>query len=204
MRGPGPQAPEKRSRAVGDRAKGSGFKAAPPPPSPLATAGASNLFPSIMKAERAPSRRPRPTRPPAHSRTAAPPPLSAESPRPLQGAGRRRPRSQSLPPCPQTRSAPVATSAQQNRSFPTSWSSRGTRSGPAPPRPRPPRRTRLGQHGWCRLCHVKGWRGGAAAPGNLRGECGTGQNGAGIGREGRGGRWKGRGRSRGGATRGGN
>lgn len=165
--------------------KGSGFK------------GAAAGAPACSGVPRGQSKHhPRAPRLPAHSHIASPPPLSAERPRPLREAGggspkvspyhnapKRDPHRSQRPPCkigPLSR--PGATVALQ--------------SGPAPPRPRPPRKTPLGQHGWCRLCHVKGRRGGATAPGNRRRECGTRRSGAGIGHE----EGKGRGRSRGGAT----
>lgn len=80
-------------------------------------------------------KRPRPTRPPAHSSPASPPPLSAERPRPLRGAGRRKTRRRSLPQGLQTRSAPAAATAVQNRSLQPTQSNRGTAitAGAAPP-----------------------------------------------------------------------
>lgn len=47
----------------------------------------ARLLRSTKRAARAPPQRPRPTRLPAHGRTASPPPLSAERPRPLREPG---------------------------------------------------------------------------------------------------------------------
>lgn len=178
--GPGPPGPEERSGVVGERVKGSGFKGA------LAGRSLPPAPPSVpehpKRAERAPA--PRDPGPPARRPTAAqlPLPRFPRSARGLSGEpGGGRPEVGPYPraskrdlrrPQPPPRkigpfSRPRATVALQSR--------------PAPPRPRPSRRTPPGQHGWCRLCHVKGWRGGATAPGNRRGECGTRRNAAGIG-----------------------
>lgn len=67
--------------------KGSGFK------------GAAAGAPACSGVPRGQSQHhPRDPRLPAHSHIASPPPLSAERPRPLRGAGGRQPQSQSLPP----------------------------------------------------------------------------------------------------------
>lgn len=97
-----------------------------------------------------------------HPRDPGPPAREAPSSLPLpsfpqRASPQRQPSSDSLPQCPRCEIR-ACRSLRLTKISPTcrAEAAVAVRSGPAPPRPRPPRRTPLDQHGWCRLCHVKG------------------------------------------------
>lgn len=130
VRGPGPQAPEKRSRAVSERAKGSGFKAAPRAP-PLRQA--RSACPGVPRGQS--GHHPGDPCPPARRPAAAQLPLP-RFPLSARGSSREKAAQKSVPTTvPPDKIRAGRSLRPANRSSPPSWSSRGTaiRAGAAPP-----------------------------------------------------------------------